>query len=194
LIGLEQGSPYSPIAMDLMLHHVLDSELEARSRNTPLLRYVDNLTFLCNDVREGVRTLAIARELVEHVGFQLKGADGEPQDLRDPSYDRTVLGLIPSWQDGRLTFSIPETAFGHLAEGLRFANEALKPSDNALRRCRGWLQMLGPALTRSAEREVVGRITDMARQAGFRSVIHQDLLMVTESARNSWHRVLGDVR
>lgn len=180
--------------MGVLLHHVLDIELEARSGNTPLLRYVDNLTFLCNDVSEGTRVLAMARELVGQAGFHLKGEDGEPQDLRDPSYDRIVLGLIPRWQDGHLTLSIPDLAYDHLAEWLRIANQAERPSDNAARRCFGWLQMLGPALTRSAEREVVGRVTDMARQAGFRKLIHQDLLMAAESARKSWHRVLGDVR
>lgn len=194
LIGLYQGSPYSPIAMDVLLHHVLDILLEARSRNTSQFRYVDNLTYLCNDVSEGTRILAMTRELVEQAGFHLKGEEGEPQDLRDPSYDRTVLGLIPRWQCGQLTFSIPEPTFDHLTEGLRFSNKAVKPSDNAAQRCRGWLQMQGPALTRTAAPEVVDRVTDIARQAGFRNVIYKDLIQVAESARKSWHRVLGDAR
>ena len=190
LIGLDQGSPYSPAAMDVLLHHILDILLEARSRNTSQLRYVDNLTFLCHDVSEGTRVLAMARELVGQSGFQLKGEDGQPQDLGDPSYKRVVLGLIPRWRNGQLTFSIPDSAYEHLIEGLRVANEAHRPPDNALRRCRGWLQQLGPALTRSVEREVVGHVTDMARHAGFRNVIPRDLLRVAESARESWHRVL----
>ena len=194
LIGLEQGSPYSPVAMDLLLHHLLDAELDARSRTTPLFRYVDNLTFLCSDVSEGIRVLALASELVEQSGFHLKGEDGEPQDLRDPSFNRKVLGLIPRWQNGRLAFSIPVASYDDLEQGLRMANAARRPSDSAIRRCRGWLQSLGPALTKSVERDVVGRVIDMARHAGFREVIPQDLLLITESARDSWHRVLGDAR
>jgi RNA-directed DNA polymerase len=194
LTGLYQGSPYSPIAMEVLLHHVLDVMLEAHSRNTPILRYVDNLTFLCRDVSEGIRVLGIAREVAGEAGFQLKGEDGEPQDLRDPHYDRVVLGLIPRWQNGLLTFAIPDSAFENLRQGLRIAHEAERPADNAKKRCFGWLQMLGPALTRSVEREVVDQVLDIARQAGFRNVIDQDLLCVTSAARRSWHRVLQDVR
>lgn len=193
LIGLDQGSPYSPIAVDVLLHHILDTELEARSRNTPLFRYVDNLTFLCSDVREGTSTLEIARESVERIGYQLKGTDGEPQDLRDPSYDHVLLGLIPRWQDGRLTFSIPETAYSHLAEGLRYANDADNPPENALLRCKGWIGVQGPAFTQAAEREVVGRVTEMALQAGFRSIIFRDLLEVAREARRRWHQASGGV-
>ena len=143
---------------------------------------------------EGIRVLALASELVEQSGFHLKGEDGEPQDLRDPSFNRKVLGLIPRWQNGRLAFSIPVASYDDLEQGLRMANAARRPSDSAIRRCRGWLQSLGPALTKSVEREVVGRVIDMARHAGFREVIPQDLLLITESARDSWHRVLGDAR
>lgn len=192
LIGLDQGSPYSPIAMDVLLHHILDAVLEARTRNTPLLRYVDNLTFLCKDVCEAGRTLTIARELVENIGFQLKGADGEPQDLRDPEFNHTVLGLIPRWQNGRLCFSIPEPTFDHLAEGLLYDNEAVKPAENALRRCHGWLQMMGPALTSTQEREIVSRVTDIALRAGYRNIVFWDLLETSRKARGIWHRILRD--
>lgn len=97
-------------------------------------------------------------------------------------------------QDGHLTFTIPDSAFTQLEEGLHIANEAESPSDNAKRRCFGWLQMLGPALTRTAERRVVDQVANMARQAGFRIVTHRDLLTVTASARQSRYRVLGDAR
>lgn len=192
LIGLDQGSPYSPIAMDVLLHHVLDLQLEARSGSPLQLRYVDNLTYLCGSVSEAASVLSIAKELVEQTGFQLKGEDGEPLDLRDPGHGRKVLGLIPRWQGGHLAISIPDSAYDQLAEGFRLANEATRPSNNAYWRCRGWLQMLGPALTRTVAPTIVGRVTDMARQAGFRNVIHRDLMRIAEAARQSWHRVLRD--
>ncbi|HRA87312.1 MAG TPA: reverse transcriptase domain-containing protein, partial [Planctomycetaceae bacterium] len=183
LTGLDQGSPSSPVAIDVLLYHILDIVLGARSRNTPQFRYVDNLTYLCRDVHEAANVLSIARELVERSGFRLKGTDGEPQDLRDPGYDRIVLGLIPRWQNGRLSFSIPQKAFDILAEGLRYANEAERPSDNALRRCQGWLHSLGPALTNAVTAEVVNRVVDMARLEGFRNVTRRDMFKKAERAR-----------
>jgi hypothetical protein len=189
-IGLDQGSPYSPIAMDVLLHHVLDSVLEAQSGNTLLLRYVDNLTFLCGSVSEGTKVLEMARHVGEVNHLPLKAEDGEPQDIRDRDYDTVVLGFIPQWIDGRLALFTPESAFENLKQGLCIANEAERPEDNAKRRCNGWLQMQGPALTRSVERGVVDRVVDMARQAGFRNVTHRELLEVADSARRTWHHVL----
>lgn len=194
LTGLDQGSPSSPVAVDVLLYHRLDNELETLSRNTPQYRYVDNLTYLCRDVREAASVLAIARELVERIGFRLKGTDGDPQDLRDPSYNRVILGLIPTWQNGRLSFSIPQKAFDHLEEGFRFANSAARPLDNALGRCRGWLNSLGPALTNAVTPEVVNRVVDMARLEGFRNVTRKDMFLTAEKARRAWCRVLEGAR
>lgn len=193
-IGLAQGSPISPTAMDLLLHHVLDLVMADRARNTPSFRYVDNLAYLCSDVSEGTRVLSIANEVLEEAGFQLKREDGEPQDLRDPEYNKVLLGLIPRWQNGLLTFSIPESAFETLAVGLQIANEASSPAENALRRCTGWLQAQGPALMRNVEQEVVDRVVDMARHAGFRNVTRRDMLKIAALARRSWHRELEKTR
>lgn len=193
-IGLAQGSPISPIAMDLLLHHALDLPMTDRTGNTPSFRYVDNLAFLCSDVSEGVRVLSLANEVLAEANFQLKGEDGQPQDLRDPEYNNVFLGLIPRWQNGRLTFSIPESAFETLTIGLQVTNESPLPAENALRRCTGWLQAQGPALIRNVEREVVDRVVDMARHAGFRNVTHQGMLDVAADARSSWHRELEEAR
>ncbi|MCA9031473.1 MAG: hypothetical protein KDA66_11730, partial [Planctomycetaceae bacterium] len=105
--GLPQGSPYSPTAMDLLLHHVLDLVMADRAGNTPSFRYVDNLAYLCSDVSESVRVLSLVDEVLETASLQLKRADGQPQDLRDPEYNKVFLGLIPRWQSGLLTLSIP---------------------------------------------------------------------------------------
>lgn len=194
LIGLDQGSPYSPVMMDVLLHHVLDAELDARLGNTPQFRYVDNLTYLCRDVNEGTRILAEAGQLLAHAGFHLKSEDGEPKDLRDAGLNRKVLGLIPRWSDGQLTFSIPEKAYDDLEQGLRAANEASRPYHSAALRCRGWLQAFGPALRKAVEQEVVDRVIDMALHAGFRNITTRDLLWVTQASRDSWHQVLRNTQ
>ena len=49
-VGLLQGSPYSPTAMEAFLHFQLDLTMDSQTPLTPLLfRYVDNLMFLCSD-------------------------------------------------------------------------------------------------------------------------------------------------
>ncbi|MEZ6126639.1 MAG: hypothetical protein R3C49_26250 [Planctomycetaceae bacterium] len=123
-------------------------------------------------------------EVLEPAGLRLKGDDGEPQDLRDPEYNRVFLGLIPRWKNGLLTFSIPELAFETLTIGLQVANETPNPAENAFQRCVGWLQQLRPALMRSVERQVVDRVVSIARHSGFRNVNHRDMLKTTASAES----------
>ena len=181
-----------PIAMEVLLHHVLNAEQNARLRNTSPLRYVDNLTYLVSDVSEGWRILEEARTLLARVGFQLKGEDGEPRDLRDSGFDRKVLGLVPRWAHGQLGFSIPESAFDDLATGLRLAYETRRPADNALRCCRSWIGQVAPALTNAVRPQVASRVVGMAREAGFRSITPGDVLRAAESAVRAWHVILRE--
>ncbi|MEO2034273.1 MAG: reverse transcriptase domain-containing protein, partial [Planctomycetaceae bacterium] len=82
--GLDQGSPVSPVGMELLLHSCPDAEMEFRHQGkTQLLWYVDNLTFVTGSVREGEEALRLANETLDETGFTLKGEDGEPQDIRD---------------------------------------------------------------------------------------------------------------
>jgi RNA-directed DNA polymerase len=77
--GIEQGCPYSPTALNVRLHHAHD--LGAEQGHYPSrFRYADNLVYLCRDVPEGNEVLARSQQLLELVGFTLKGEDGV-QDL-----------------------------------------------------------------------------------------------------------------
>jgi RNA-directed DNA polymerase len=97
-VGLDQGSPTSPAALELTLHTRLDARLEAEQRGLPLLwRYVDNLTYVCSSEREGHQALQATGDILAELNMQLKGQDGPPWDIRDRDYDRVDLGLIPRW-------------------------------------------------------------------------------------------------
>ncbi len=193
-IGLAQGSPLSPTLMDVLLHHCLDQVIMTHSRNTLNLRYVDNLLYLNASVSEGRQVLSYAEETLSNAGFTLKHEDGNPRDLRDPTGNRVVLGLIPRWQSARLIPAIPESAYENLRQGLLMSNEADKPSENALLRCQGWLYSLGPALTRSDTGTVIDRVIEMALGAGYRNVTREGLRTVADEARTKWHRVLSGAR
>ena len=180
--------------MDVLLHHRLDQVIMTHSRNTLNLRYVDNLLYLCASVSEGRQVLSYAEETLSTAGFTLKHEDGDPRDLRDPTDNRIVLGLIPRWQSGRLTPAIPESAYENLRQGLIMSNEAEKPSENALLRCQGWMYSLGPALTRSDTGTVIDRVIEMALGAGHRNVTREGLREVADEARMKWHWVLRGTR
>ena len=192
-IGLEQGSPYSPIAMDALLHHHLDRVMTTRESRTGILyRFVDNLTFLCRDASEGRRLNELAQELLSPLRFNLKGQAGEWGDLRDPNFQTTLLGLIPRWQNGQLTFEIPESAFSKLETYLQTSSEFSCPWYRAQRCCLSWIWSYGPALTRPVALQVSSRINRLAAQYGFRSLTRTVLITESNRAYQNWLRFLRE--
>jgi hypothetical protein len=81
-VGIDQGSPYSPAALNLRLHHLHDVPFTEGPTSPPWYRYADNLVYLCQSVSEGHQTLEKGRQNLEAGGLTLKGADGGPVDLR----------------------------------------------------------------------------------------------------------------
>jgi RNA-directed DNA polymerase len=169
--GLYQGSPYSPVAMELLLHSSLDSRFGTRYRAIPfLLRYADNLNVVCRSEREGREALRFCEGILGDLNFSLKAERppmDSPMDLRRQHHSRKVLGLNPSWRNGQLHFAIPETAFTDLREGMAQSIIQPHPRDMAMAVATGWLNAMGPALTNAVLPATVDRVTSIARTCGF---------------------------
>ncbi len=184
--GLEQGSPYSPVAMESFLHNRLDTVIEMRYPGLTQLRYVDNTTYLCSNSSEGEQILHTANEILREVQLSLKGEDGPPQDIRNPNHNRSLLGLIPRWESGQIELSIPESAFQDLEAGLTMTNNNPKTPYVIQRTMLGWINAVGPALTNTKARSVVDRVNNMALQKGIREFSIQELLKTAKEARKRW--------
>ena len=53
-VGIDQGSALSPLALNVVLHHVLDVPFSENAAHPPWLRYADNIVYLCQSVHEGM--------------------------------------------------------------------------------------------------------------------------------------------
>lgn len=187
MTGLCQGSPYSPVALELLLHHCLDVPMtEAHSGLPLLLRYVDNLTFLCRSEREGQEAQQWTRNCLSSYGYELKGEDDAPRDLRDPDFNQVVLGMIPFWQHNQLKFRIPDESYADLETGLLNANLCPRPVTTARRVCQGWLEAVGMALTNAVTPTVIDRILEIGRQAGYREIDQRSLRETAKRSRRRW--------
>lgn len=185
--GLDQGSPYSPVAMELLLHTHLDGPLETRRRGfLSLHRYVDNLTIVCGDTCEGNKILTDTRELLAEIGMTLKGKDGEPEDVRDPNFNKTILGLIPRWKDGQLKLSIPESGFENLKDNIQECLLQPNPEPCDKQIVGAWINTLGPTFTSTETPENVDRIISITQQCGLHGFSRKKLHDMTRQARARW--------
>jgi hypothetical protein len=173
--------------MELLLHTILDTRLEATFQGFPLmLRYVDNLNIVCRSVREGCEVLQVCKDILTDLGLSLKEEDGPPQDIRDRDYNRTVLGMIPHWRNDQLTFSLTESAFEDLKGGFAKATICRMPSKTAQAVAEGWINTVGPVLTSAVRPSVVDRVIIAARECGFSELRSRHLREVGRQARKRW--------
>jgi hypothetical protein len=179
--GIDQGSPYSPTALNVRLHHALD--LEADQGHKPF-RYADNLVFACRDVSEGHQALLQARQLLEQADLTLKGEDGPPRDLQRGETAQ-LLGFTLSQKDGALHLDLGQDAWARLEQALVKAHETDNPAATATSVVTSWVTSWGPAFE-SLRDDPLTRVLDTAADIGFREVISQTEL--TARWRDSWLR------
>lgn len=191
--GLEQGSPYSPVAMDALLHHYLDRVMMTREQGRGiLLRYVDNLTFICRNAGEGLRLVEAAKECLNPLNLKLKGQQSCHGDLRDQHIQTPLLGLIPRWENDRLTFKIPESAYNDLETRLQMSSASISPLRDAESCCKGWIEARSPALTNRVAQSTSHRISQLAVKYGFRSLTRSTLNTWCHLARRRWDQFLKE--
>jgi hypothetical protein len=185
ITGLEQGMPYSPPAMELLLHHCLGHHAQGDLLGQ-LHRYVDNLTYLVACPDQGSAILRRAQDRLRTYNMRLKQEDGPPVNLRHESAD--VLGLCLSWESGRLEFSIPAKAYDKLGEGLRKAHDTDHPQTIARSVVNGWLRACGPALGSKDRRGILRKIEGLSCNSGFRwqRGTWNDLKRTAEASRHRW--------
>lgn len=188
--GMDQGSPISPVSVELLLHIILDTWFGTAFRGLPLLlRYVDNLNIVCRSVREGREALRSCEDILRDHGFTLKPERPPmdfPMDLRREHPNRKVLGLNPYWRNEQLHFTIPGTAYDSLRKG--FAESIVRPNPvaTALGVAEGWLGAMGPALTNAVTPATVDRVIRIARECGFTELRSSDLQLTCRLAHARW--------
>ena len=174
-VGIAQGNPLSPLALNAMLHRVHDLPLEGDRDFPPLYRFADNLVYLCEGVPEGHRALDHVRQLLAHTGLTLKGQDGPPVDLREDGSAR-LLGFRLSLHEGRLRLDLGEDALeDEMAMCLIKAHDDPDPHRMARTALRGWVASYGPALGDLTEDDTETILHTAARH-GFRELTSREEL------------------
>jgi hypothetical protein len=172
--GIDQGNPYSPAALNVVLHHHLDAPIQQAAEQPLLLRYADDMTISAGSVSECQETLEKARNLLQPLGLTLVDK-GPPVDLSQKDSVVRVLGLELRLEQGKLTYGVPEDAWVHLGNQLMEAHLEDHPARVARQVCQGWLQGYAMALANVTEQHMVARMQSTLEASGFREISNKDV-------------------
>lgn len=191
-IGLSQGCPYSPQAMNLYMHEVLDRLTAPDASSLTRFRFCDDLIALDSTVAEAQCTRAQYEQLLGAVGLQLKDQD-EPDiiDLRGGQSVR-VLGFEIAHRGGEMTFGIGPESWRKLRSNLLECHECDNPPKAAIQVIEGWVGALGPAFEASAR--CLPEIIDLSREFGFVELRCDRIESAWATSWNSWRTMLNTVR
>jgi hypothetical protein len=180
--GIDQGCPYSPLALNGLLHHHHDLIM---NQNRYWYRYADNLVYACQDVAEGHQILEEVERYLRHAGLHLKREDGV-KDLRRGETAQS-LGFSLRRTDGRLSFDLDEQAWTKLRQDLTDAHKAENPSLMAIQAIRGWVNAYGPALEYGRD-QLLQRVSHFAIHHGYRELPSRETM--EEWCQAAWERWL----
>lgn len=189
--GIDQGGPYSPIALNAHLHYAHDLPLTRAEPEARWWRYSDDLTYACLTAVEGEKLLGAVRRLIERAGLKLKGTGG----VCDLGSGRAVqvLGFSLRRCNRQLQLAVSSNAMSYLGEKLDKCHLAVDPQSVARQCLYQWVHSAGPAFE-DAERHVP-KIMRLATDRGFREIASQEELMRRwEDGWIAWQRLRAAIR
>lgn len=184
MIGIDQGSPYSPDVLNLVLHYHHDVPLSRNEGNPPPVRYADNLVSLSSSVYQGRQARSRSSKAIEAIQLGIK-APRPPANLALQE-ETELLGFNLRKRDDRLELGVPAGAWENLRSSLLKAHEESCPTEAATAIVRGWINSYGPAF--ESVEGAVHWLLITAAELGFQELDRQELLRQAEQARQRWLR------
>ena len=143
--GIRQGSPLSPLLLNLYLHWLLDRRWHHGHPDVPLLRAADDLLVLCQSREQAQEAYENLEQAVRQAGMALKGnPEGTIRDLA-AGQEAHWLGYRLRKEGSDLRVSLTERSWYRLEEGLMLAHEEPDAPLAANRVILGWTNQQGAA-------------------------------------------------
>jgi retron-type reverse transcriptase len=193
--GLAQGSPLSPLLMNLYLDHLLDRPWKKRFPERPLIRVVDDLLVLTGSREQASEARDALVQRLRAASMPLKGSPGTA--VRDLATGESVtwLGYSLRQIQGSLVAELPEEgqAWIRLEVALRRAHERAGAALRARELILGWLAQQGPCFASTDRRRVYRKIEHLARSVSFTELPTRDIMERSWSwAHLRWEELRDD--
>jgi retron-type reverse transcriptase len=198
-VGIDQGCPYSPDALNSALHVNHDVLLVQDATKpfwlrdvTATYRYADNLVYVCQSVKEGHQVLGHVRRLLRIRHLELKGTGGV-YDLAAGDTTQllgfTLRRAITNEMKVEPGFNALDIIRKHLCE----AHQEPDPVTSARLALRGWTTWMGPAF--KSGRKLLPKIGALATDLGLReSFSKKELHRLWHDSWTRWRESLLTAR
>ncbi len=185
--GIPQGSPLSPLLLNLYLDHHLDKAWASRSPDTPLLRTADDLLVLCRSKAEAEDARELLRRLLTPAGMPLKGQQETAITSLTPDHPADWLGYSIHLQEQQPVIRIGERSWSRLEAKLAELHRTPSAPLLAPQVIQGWIAAEGVTYQHEDRDKVVGRIQAIAYQQSFEEIPNaDDLLEYWQRAYARW--------
>jgi retron-type reverse transcriptase len=192
--GLRQGSPMSPLLMDLYLDHFLVRRWSRDNPNAVLLKYVDDLLVLCPTAAEASEASHNLRRRLRESGFDTKYSEDEAVgNLTDARTE--WLGMDLSVRDGRFQVLPGERTWLQLQDHLSRAQDRPTAPGLADQIIAGWANQLGPCYESCSRPEIYQRVHMLAGTNGFDEIVpYEQFHEILHNAYLGWQGHRATVR
>ena len=198
-VGLSQGNPYAPAAMNLFMDYVLRHNAPD-TNDPPRLVYSDNIAYMSRSVPEGRFARDRCQQLLQRHGLTLKGGQNEDESGEEPITDlkagetTQLLGFALGHTDGRMTFGIGIDSWESLRRSLNECHMVHNPSRAAQSAIIGWVRAVAPAFENQQENDLVSRVLDTGREMGFREINPESIYRACDTSRRNWGQLTRKIR
>jgi RNA-directed DNA polymerase len=183
-VGIDQGNPFSPTVLNVLLHYAHDVKHE--KRGTSWSRYADNLLYLAQDADAASKLLRHTGNLLDKVKMATKAESVEVVDLATETL--AIFGINAHLHDSKLHLALGEQPWSKLNEELQKLHESRNSQELANSVILGWANSYGPACER--EGKVIKKLARIAGENGFQEI---DWSHVENHLANSRRR-FGELR